>query len=435
MQTSKCPKKLAGDLVLAANGCDYAPAIITFNPTTAAHFKTLEDEMYYHIRYLDELEFGWVRDASIKEIDCSQLRNVKRKSSIKKHPDGVEDKIWQLNRMNRRSRLGQIEKWSHKIKSEAVAATSQDDDNCLELGLETNNLISSQNRKRPSHQCNGIKKSKELINEDVAEELFFTPPEDNNELFSPAITADEPPDTRTLRDGTCAICQISANNLIACEGECCKLFHLHCLAIPEYRGNFTCDECIVVSMQCFACKQSNGELTHCTVTHCNKLYHVDCLQQYSRMYDSDKKGLVCPRHKCARCLTAGNASNKKLIYCTKCPIALHDREECLIAGCEVFASNPKYMICYKHIERPAGNKLLSCVNLTTCLHCGVGGLLQCCDLCAASYHAECLPESFSANSNNWLCPDCTEYQNPTYGSVVWCKLGTYRYYFIYVKCL
>ena len=428
MQKSICPKKLAGDLVSAANDSDYAPAIITFSPTTATHFRIQDDEIYYHIRYLDELECSWIPDASIKEIDCSH-RIIKRKSSVKNQPDNVNVKIWQLNRMSRRNRLGQLEKWNHKkIKTDIDSASSQEDVTCDSLSV-TNSLVSPGNRKRPSHQCNGTKKSKEPTGEDAAEELFFTPPsslEENND--EPAIASDEL-HTRTFQDGKCAICGVNSNNLVACEGDCCKLFHLHCLAIPEYCGNFICDECTVMAMQCFACKQSSGILKQCSVTNCNKLYHIDCLQKYSRIYDSDKKGLVCPRHKCARCLTTGNASNKKLVYCTSCPIALHDRESCLIAGCEVFARNPKYMICYKHIEK--SSKQLSCVNLTSCLHCGEGGLLSCCDFCSASYHAECLPEKYSANSSNWLCPDCTEYQNPTYGSVVWCKLGKYRYLVVY----
>lgn len=425
MQPSICPTKLAGDLVSAANGSDYAPAIITFSPTTATHFKIQDDEIYYHIRYLDELGCTWIRDGSIKEVDCNH-RIIKRKSSIKGQSDDVNVKVWQLNKMSRRSRLGQLEKWNHK--TDTTPASSQEDLTCDGLS-EMNNLVSPFTRKRSSHQCNGIKKSKEPTSEDAAEELFFTPPssleEDDNDEPT-AIAATDVLHTRTFHDGTCAICGANSNSLVACEGDCCKLFHLHCLAIPKYCGNFTCDECTVMAMQCFACKQSGGILKQCSVTNCNKLYHADCLQQYSRIYDSDKKGLICPRHKCARCLTAGNTSNKKLVYCTKCPIALHDRESCLIAGCEVFASNPKFMICYKHINT-SGNKSLSSVNLTSCLHCGEGGLLLCCDFCSASYHAECLPEKYSANSSNWLCPDCTEYQNPTYGSVVWCKLGNYRY--------
>lgn len=428
MQASICPERLAGELVLANNGNEYVPAIITFNPTTGTHFKIANEEIYYHVEYLDEQECGWVRGASIKGNDCNQ-RIAKRKAPIRKQQQGdIGGKIWRLSRMDRRSRLGQLEKWNHKAKADVTLTISQEDMTCDSLS-ETNDFTSPHNRKRPSHQCNGIKKSKEPTSEDVAEELFFTPPssfEDNEEPVSPAVATDELY-TRTFQDGKCSICDLNSSNLIACEGDCCKLFHLHCLAIPEYCGNFICDECAVMAMQCFACKQSNGTLKQCSVTHCNKIYHIDCLQQYSRIYDSDKKGLICPRHKCAKCLMAGNASNKKLVYCTKCPIALHDRESCLIAGCEVFTSNPKYMICYKHIEKPAGNRQLTCVNLTSCLHCGEGGLLLCCDFCSASYHAECLPEKYSAVSSNWLCPDCTEYQNPTYGSVVWCKLGKYRY--------
>lgn len=417
---------MAGDLVLANNnGSDYAPAIITFNPTTGTHFKVIEEEIYYHVRYLDELESSWVRGVSIKDNDCNQ-RITKRKSSIKKQqPDDVSGKIWELGKLNRRSRLGQIEKWNCVIKTEAASTTASQENLTCDSLSETNGFMSSPHkRKRPSYQCNGIKKSREPTREEMAEELFFTPPSSLEDNKEPSVTTDDL-HTRTFQDGKCSICGLNSNSLVACEGDCCKLFHLQCLAIPDYCGNFICDECAVMALQCFACKKSGGTLKQCNVTNCNKLYHVDCLQQYSRLYDTDRKGLVCPRHKCAKCLMACSASTKKLVCCTKCPIALHDRESCLIAGCEVFTSNPKYMVCYKHVERP-GNKQLSSINLTSCLHCGEGGLLLCCDFCSASYHAECLPEKYNTISSNWLCPDCVEHQNPTYGSVVWCKLGKYR---------
>lgn len=428
VQTSICPEKLAGDLVVAGEGNNYAPAIITFSPVTATHFKIHEDAIYYHVRYLDGLQCSWVQAASIKEIECSQ-HVFRRKLSVKKHSDDVDGKIWQLNRMNRRSRLGQLEKWNYKIKAEPTPTIASQEELTFDKLTEAADSMTCLKRKT-SGQCNGIKKSKEPTSDDMAEDLFFTPPsslEDSNEPSSPGVAPIDACSQTLRQDGMCAICGINSNDVIPCEGDCCKFFHLHCLAIPEYCGNFVCDECTVMAMQCFACKRSDGTLKQCSVTHCNKLYHTSCLQQYDRIYDSDKKGLVCPRHKCARCLATSNASNKKLVYCIKCPIALHDKESCLIAGCEVFTSNSKYMICYKHVERPTSNRQLGCVNLTSCLHCGECGLLLCCDFCSASYHAECLPEKYSANSSNWLCPDCTDYQNPTYGSVVWCKLGKYRY--------
>ena len=122
------------------------------------------------------------------------------------------------------------------------------------------------------------------------------------------------------------------------------------------------------------------------------------------------------------------STSKKLVHCLKCPIALHDRETCLIAGSEIVTNNPKYMICHKHVDPSAYAKRsgLGHFNLNSCLHCGGGGLLLCCDFCSAAYHLECLPQEVAPAGNDWLCPDCRDYQNPTYGSIVWCKLGIYR---------
>lgn len=47
------------------------------------------------------------------------------------------------------------------------------------------------------------------------------------------------------------------------------------------------------------------------------------------------------------------------------------------------------------------------VNTDTCVLCGVGGSLLCCDGCPAAYHMRCLGETAkSLGEGDWLCPEC-----------------------------
>ena len=412
MQTNVCPEKLAGDLVLAVKGEDYIPAVVTFHSLTGAHYKISENELNYHVRYLDDMETCWVLSTALKHMDYSQKRKSKKGNN-----DRVADRVYQLGKMSRRKRLGQLEKWGQPMKMQP------------ELRLDSNTVVVKNHKRKTLSECNGIKKFKE-IGDDSTEE-FFTPPSSIDDATSVASSADIPeePSASKLKGGVCTVCNVHSDYLIACGGDCHELFHLQCLGLPSdfNSSGFICDECTVASTQCFVCKQSSGMLECCTVANCNKLYHISCLQQYGRIYDSTKKALVCPRHRCAYCLMTASTS-KKLVHCLKCPIALHDRETCLIAGSEIVTNNPKYMICHKHVDPSAYAKRsgLGHFNLNSCLHCGGGGLLLCCDFCSAAYHLECLPQEVAPAGNDWLCPDCRDYQNPTYGSIVWCKLGIYR---------
>jgi len=47
-------------------------------------------------------------------------------------------------------------------------------------------------------------------------------------------------------------------------------------------------------------------------------------------------------------------------------------------------------------------------NTDTCVLCGLGGNLLCCDRCPAAYHLRCLGEAGkNLGDDDWLCPECT----------------------------
>ncbi len=47
-------------------------------------------------------------------------------------------------------------------------------------------------------------------------------------------------------------------------------------------------------------------------------------------------------------------------------------------------------------------------NLDTCVLCGLGGNLLCCDGCPAAYHMRCIGEGAkSIPDGEWLCTECS----------------------------
>lgn len=47
-------------------------------------------------------------------------------------------------------------------------------------------------------------------------------------------------------------------------------------------------------------------------------------------------------------------------------------------------------------------------NLDTCMLCGLGGALLCCDGCPAAYHMRCIGEGAkSIPDGEWLCAECS----------------------------
>lgn len=235
-----------------------------------------------------------------------------------------------------------------------------------------------------------------------------------------------------LKSGVCSICDEKDSDLLLCQGLCYHTFHLDCLGIirvPD--GRFVCDECLTTSGQCYACKKSDGDLRKCSKPRCGKLYHPACIEA-SKLFAFDPKAkdtFACPLHTCARCTSIGlsKSNHSALLQCIKCPLALH-KPDCLVAGCEVI--DQTHMVCYLHyrIERKAS--MYKRLNFDTCLECGQPGSLYCCDFCSAAYHADCLDEEDRPQGEveAWKCPNCAVHDLPTYGSMVVCKFGRWRWW-------
>lgn len=225
---------------------------------------------------------------------------------------------------------------------------------------------------------------------------------------------------------TCAICDSDNGDLIRCRGSCLQAFHLDCLGIIKVpKARFCCDECLATPTVCHQCRGRGGEpLVSCDHNECDKYYHLSCVRSIDTFLLTEDAISSCGLHSCAKCTSAPNPSTTSLIQCVKCPIALH-KATCLVAGCEVLSDSQ--MICYTHLDL-SSKALPAHFNMNTCLDCGEGGTLVCCDFCSAAYHNHCLPEDHRASDSvhKWVCPCCQSHDLPTYESAVMCKCGTHR---------
>lgn len=171
----------------------------------------------------------------------------------------------------------------------------------------------------------------------------------------------------------------------------------------------------------------------CSLTHCGKFYHLECLKswpqtQWSLLENFDS--FVCPRHVCHTCIsdnpsTASSRCNSDtIVTCLRCPATYHSRNYCVPAGTQILTTSQ--IICPRHTKPKKRNYHLT-INANWCFICSKGGNLICCDTCPTSVHAECLPPDFEEN-DTFFCEDCQSGRFPLYDEIVWVKLGSFRWW-------
>ncbi|XP_037113812.1 histone-lysine N-methyltransferase NSD3 isoform X2 [Syngnathus acus] len=238
------------------------------------------------------------------------------------------------------------------------------------------------------------------------------------------------------RDTVCQICEVYAENLVACEGDCNRQFHLECLGLPSLpEGKFACLECRNGTHPCFSCKEASQEVRRCSVTGCGCYYHEDCVRKLPGVTSGSGGGFSCPQHSCATCCLERDlqrASKGRLMRCIRCPLAYHTGDSCVAAGSAILTHH--IMICSSHGSTKRNGLQTSPVNVGWCFLCaratkknvGKGGKLLCCDSCPASFHPECL--EMEMPEGPWSCSDCRAGKKPHYKQIVWVKLGNYRWW-------
>ncbi|XP_039625171.1 histone-lysine N-methyltransferase NSD3 isoform X2 [Polypterus senegalus] len=290
------------------------------------------------------------------------------------------------------------------------------------------------------------------------------------------------------KDTVCQICESYGDTLVACEGDCFRLFHLECLGMNKLsEGKFICLECKKGAHTCFSCKMSGtsgSEVKRCLVTGCGRFYHESCVRKYSTpVFES--KGFRCPQHSCATCMLERDlhkATKGRMMRCFRCPIAYHTGDSCIAAGSVVLT--PHIIICSNHTGTKKNGHIPSPVNVGWCFicarvclqtsmnrilvqdhsdsllcsyaykshylltesnraelmklpmipssssatkkNCGKGGRLLCCESCPASFHPDCL--NISMPDGVWFCNECKIGKKPRYKQIVWVKLGNYRWW-------
>lgn len=204
--------------------------------------------------------------------------------------------------------------------------------------------------------------------------------------------------------------------------------------------DFRCGDCAMLRTPlCFVCGQASvpsGEdstRTRCSVGHCGKHYHVECLKVLwpQASYNSRKgvlQHLTCPQHVCHTCVSdnprgdRGRFAHEKLVRCIRCPTSYHYGNYCVPAGSKILTATQ--MICPRHYEPP--KKASQHINASWCFICSIGGSLICCDLCPSSFHVDCL--KIKPPTGSFICEDCETGRYPLYNEVLWVKLGNYRWW-------
>uniref|UniRef100_A0A669D7Z4 Nuclear receptor binding SET domain protein 2 n=1 Tax=Oreochromis niloticus TaxID=8128 RepID=A0A669D7Z4_ORENI len=236
------------------------------------------------------------------------------------------------------------------------------------------------------------------------------------------------PQTIQKLDFFMLMCEQAGEDLVPCEGQCCGMFHLHCLGQtlnPD--DKLLCQECSTGIHSCFICKKLEGEVRRCHVPHCGKFYHEACVR-LNTLTVFDNKGFRCPLHTCLSChygCRTKHKSNKgRLMRCLRCPVAYHIGDQCVAAGSEMITNTA--IICTNHFNAKKGYSHHSHVNVSWCFVCSKGGQLLCCESCPAAFHPDCL--NIAMPDGSWFCNDCRAGKKPKYRDIIWVKLGTYRWW-------
>lgn len=203
--------------------------------------------------------------------------------------------------------------------------------------------------------------------------------------------------------------------------------------------DFRCGDCAVFRIPlCFVCGQAtvpsgeDSDRIRCSVAHCGKHYHIECLkvpwpQAHYTTQNGVIQNLTCPQHVCHTCVSdnprdKGRFTHEKLVRCVRCPTSYHYGNYCVPAGSEILTATQ--MICPRHYEPP--KKGTHHINASWCFICSIGGSLICCDLCPSSFHVDCL--KIKPPSGSYICEDCETGKFPLYNEVLWVKLGLYRWW-------
>ncbi|TNN39145.1 Histone-lysine N-methyltransferase NSD2 [Liparis tanakae] len=195
---------------------------------------------------------------------------------------------------------------------------------------------------------------------------------------SPSDSLDGTKKGERKKEFVCQMCEQAGEDLVPCEGQCCGMFHLHCLG-PSSKPDekLLCQECSTGIHSCFTCKQPDGAARRCHVPQCGKFYHEACIR-LNPLTVFDNKGFRCPLHACLSChygcRTKQKSTKGRLMRCLRCPLAYHVGDLCVAAGSQMITNTA--IVCTNHFNAKKGYSHHSHVNVSWCFVCSKGSPLR-----------------------------------------------------------
>lgn len=199
----------------------------------------------------------------------------------------------------------------------------------------------------------------------------------------------------------------------------------------------TCKSCCANVKKCFVCANpvdvgDEAETQHCPNQECRLTFHKKCLQlwpQSKLSKGSNKRTNQCPQHTCHSCFYKDIHSSGTLLRCVKCPSAYHMQLSCVPAGSVVLSQTQ--LICPRHqtekeLTRNSKEKNSKPLNIDWCTLCSDSGNLVCCESCPNAFHADCI--NYEESDDNYICQECQEGRLPLYNTIVWARVGAYRWW-------
>ena len=202
------------------------------------------------------------------------------------------------------------------------------------------------------------------------------------------------------------------------------------IVTESLRAFYTCTSCIKDEKQCFVCHQDvpkdEKEIFNCTNPECKLLYHEKCLNRWPKNRGS------CPQHYCHTCHSKSINKNGGLAKCMQCVASYHAEIGCIPSGTQILTRTQ--IICPRHnsekeqIKRNKNKSKFKPLNIDWCSICTKGGELICCEGCPNAFHKDCLGEKYQENDEVFMCDECMDGRLPLYNTIVWARLGNYRWW-------
>lgn len=205
------------------------------------------------------------------------------------------------------------------------------------------------------------------------------------------------------------------------------------IQIPTMKSTLVCKSCHAGEAKCFICKHPMGEENtanaSCPNQDCRMMFHKSCLSVWpqAKILNVNRKSTQCPQHTCHTCFSKDIHNTGPLIKCVKCPSAYHVQPSCVPAGTQILSQSQ--VICPRHPtekELLRNKKEIKPLNIDWCQLCPDSGNLVCCESCPAAFHPKCV--NYVESDDVYICQECQEGRLPLYNTIVWARVGAYRWW-------